>query len=76
MARAHRVNTTAEHLGAAVVAEFFVAEQHPRLNKEVNAGIEKDYATKGFVQDIERPTVKKKDFRHETLYDLLAAKLS
>ena len=40
LARAHRVNTMAGHLGAAVVAGYFVSEQHPDLDEKVCAGIE------------------------------------
>ena len=40
LARAHQVNTMAGHLGAAVVAGYFIAEQHPNLDDEVCRGIE------------------------------------
>lgn len=40
MSRAHRVNTMAGHLGAAVVAGYFIGEQHPDLDAKVHAGIE------------------------------------
>ncbi|OYW24819.1 MAG: hypothetical protein B7Z55_01075 [Planctomycetales bacterium 12-60-4] len=40
LSRAHRVNTMAGHLGAAVVAGYFIAEQHPDLDPRVYAGIE------------------------------------
>ena len=40
MSRAHRVNTMAGHLGAAVVAGYFIGEQHPNLDDKVYAGIE------------------------------------
>ena len=40
MSRAHRVNTMAGHLGAAVVAGYFISEQHPNLDDKVYAGIE------------------------------------
>lgn len=40
LSRAHRVNTMAGHLGAAVVAGYFIAEQHPLLDDKVYAGIE------------------------------------
>jgi hypothetical protein len=40
MARAHQVNTMAGHLGAAVVAGYFIAEQHPDLDEGVYKGIE------------------------------------
>lgn len=40
LARAHRHNSMAGHLGAAVVAGYFIAEQHPDLDEEVYRGIE------------------------------------
>lgn len=40
MARAHRVSTMSGHLGAAVVAGYFIGEQHPDLDKKVYDGIE------------------------------------
>jgi len=40
MARAYRVNPMAGHLGAAVVAGCFIAEQHPDLDAEVCRGIQ------------------------------------
>ncbi len=40
MARAHLVNTMSGHLGAAVVAGYFIGEQHPDLDGIVYAGIE------------------------------------
>jgi hypothetical protein len=40
MSRAHRVNTMAGHLGAALVAGYLIAEQHPQLDDRVYAGIE------------------------------------
>jgi len=40
MARAHRVNTMSGHLGAAVVAGYFIGEQHPDLDIRVYRGIE------------------------------------
>ncbi|MEQ8786948.1 MAG: hypothetical protein RIC55_11640 [Pirellulaceae bacterium] len=40
MARAHRVSTMSGHLGAAVVAGYFIAEQHPDLDEKVYDGIE------------------------------------
>ncbi len=40
LARAHRVNTMAGHLGAAVVTGYFIAEEHPDLDEKVYAGIE------------------------------------
>jgi hypothetical protein len=35
MARAHRVSTMSGHLGAAVVAGYFIGEQHPDLDDKV-----------------------------------------
>lgn len=40
MARAHRVNNMSGHLGAAVVAGYFIGEQHPDLDDRVYRGIE------------------------------------
>jgi phenylpyruvate tautomerase PptA (4-oxalocrotonate tautomerase family) len=40
MARAHHVNTMSGHLGAAVVAGYFIAEQHPDLDGKVYEGID------------------------------------
>ncbi len=40
MARAHRVSTMSGHLGAAVVAGYFIGEQHPDLDEKVYEGIE------------------------------------
>lgn len=40
LARAHRVNTMAGHLGAAVVAGYFISEQNPDLGEKVYDGIE------------------------------------
>ena len=40
MARAHRVNSMSGHLGAAVVAGYFIGEQHPDLDEKVYKGIE------------------------------------
>lgn len=40
LARAHHVNNMAGHLGAAVVAGYFIAEQHPDLDDAVYEGIE------------------------------------
>lgn len=40
LARAHRVSTMSGHLGAAVVAGYFVGEQHPDLDDRVYRGIE------------------------------------
>lgn len=42
MARAHHMNSMAGHLGAAVVAGYFVGEQRPDLDPEVAKGIEDD----------------------------------
>lgn len=41
LARAHGVNTMSGHLGAAVVAGYFIAEEHTDLDDEVYRGIEK-----------------------------------
>ncbi len=40
MARAHLVNPMSGHLGAAVIAGYFIAEQHPNLDDKVYKGIE------------------------------------
>lgn len=40
MARAHRVNSMSGHLGAAVVAGYFLGEQHPDLDEKVYQGVE------------------------------------
>ncbi len=40
LARAHRVSNMSGHLGAAVVAGYFIGEQHPDLDKRVYKGIE------------------------------------
>jgi hypothetical protein len=40
MSRAHHVSTMAGHLGAGVVAGYFIAEQHPDLDAKVYQGIE------------------------------------
>lgn len=40
LARAHHVNTMAGHLGAAIVAGYLIAENHPNLDENVCAGIE------------------------------------
>jgi hypothetical protein len=40
LARAHRVSTMSGHLGAAVVAGYFIGEQHPDLDERVYRGIE------------------------------------
>lgn len=42
MARAHHMSSMAGHLGAAVVAGYFVGEQRPDLDPEVYRGIEGD----------------------------------
>ena len=42
LARAHRMSAMAGHLGASVVAGFFVGEQRPDLDPEVYKGIEAD----------------------------------
>ncbi len=42
MARAHRMSAMAGHLGAAVIAGYFVGEQRPDLEPEVYRGIEGD----------------------------------
>jgi len=42
LARAHRANTMAGHLGAAVVAGCFLGEDHPDLDQKVFAAIERD----------------------------------
>ena len=39
LARAHRVNTLSGHLGAAVIAGYFLGEQRPDLDDEVYRGI-------------------------------------
>jgi len=44
MARAHQVSAMAGHLGAAVVAGCFIAEQHPDLDDAVCEGIEGEMA--------------------------------
>ena len=41
LARAYRVNAMSGHLGAAVVAGYFIAEQHPDLDDKVYEGIER-----------------------------------
>ena len=40
MARAHPVSAMSGHLGAAVVAGYFIGEQHPDLDEKVYTGIE------------------------------------
>ncbi len=42
MARAHRVNTMSGHLGAAVLAGYFIGEQNPDLDTKVYEGIESE----------------------------------
>lgn len=42
LARAHQMNSMAGHLGAAVVAGYFVGEQRPDLSEEVSKGLEGD----------------------------------
>ena len=42
LARAHRSNTMAGHLGAAVIAGHFISEQHGDLDEVVYRGIEKE----------------------------------
>ncbi len=42
LARAHVANSMAGHLGAALVAGYFVGEEHPDLDPAVFAGIERD----------------------------------
>ncbi|MEE4193965.1 MAG: hypothetical protein V2J07_02080 [Anaerolineae bacterium] len=43
MARAHRVNTMSGHLGAAVVAGYFIGELHPNLDDRIFKGIEAEF---------------------------------
>lgn len=40
MARAHRANSMAGHLGAAVVAGYFFGEEHPDLDEGVSKAVE------------------------------------
>ena len=40
LARAHRAGPMAGHLGAAVVAGYFIGEEQPDLDHEVSAAIE------------------------------------
>ncbi|MEZ6128476.1 MAG: hypothetical protein R3C59_07320 [Planctomycetaceae bacterium] len=40
LARAHQVNAMSGHLGAAVVAGYFIGERHPNLDDKVYQGIE------------------------------------
>jgi len=42
MARAHQMSNMAGHLGAAVVAGYFIGEQRPDLDEKVYKGIEGD----------------------------------
>ena len=42
LARAHLANAMAGHLGAALVAGYFIGEEHPNLDAEVFSGIERD----------------------------------
>ena len=42
LARAHRMSAMAGHLGAAVVAGYFIGKQRPDLDPEVYKGIETD----------------------------------
>ena len=42
LSRAYRANTMAGHLGAAVTAGYFIAEQQPGLDPEVFRGIESE----------------------------------
>jgi hypothetical protein len=42
LARAHRAGAMAGHLGAAVLAGYFLGEDHPGLDEKVFAAIEKD----------------------------------
>ena len=42
LARAHHMNSMAGHLGAALIAGYFVGEQRPDLEPEVYQGIEDD----------------------------------
>lgn len=42
LARAHRISPMAGHLGASVIAGYFVGEQRPDLDEKVFAGIEGD----------------------------------
>jgi len=39
LARAHRINTMSGHLGAAVIAGYFIAEEHLQLDDAVYQGI-------------------------------------
>jgi len=42
LARAHRINTMSGHLGAAVMAGYFIGEQHADLDPAVVQGIESE----------------------------------
>jgi hypothetical protein len=42
LARAHRANTMAGHLGAAVVTGYFLGEQHPDLDERVYQAIRRE----------------------------------
>ena len=42
LARVHRANTMAGHLGAAVVAGYFLGEDHPDFAEEVHSAVEKE----------------------------------
>ncbi|MCB1064925.1 MAG: hypothetical protein KDN20_18655 [Verrucomicrobiae bacterium] len=42
LARAHQMSAMAGHLGASLVAGYFIGEQRPDLDAEVNQGIEGD----------------------------------
>lgn len=42
MSHAHIINTMAGHLGAAVIAGYFISEQHPHLDAKVCTGIERE----------------------------------
>jgi hypothetical protein len=44
MARAHQMSAMAGHLGASVVAGYFLGEQRPDLAPEVRRGIDDDLA--------------------------------
>ena len=42
LARAHRANVMAGHLGAAVIAGYFFGEEHADLDEKVHRAIEQD----------------------------------
>jgi hypothetical protein len=42
LARAHRASPMAGHLGAALIAGYFFAQEHPRLDPAVYAGVARD----------------------------------